>query len=138
MNQIEEVKKARIRTEALVDCDFHCCKWKDNGEIFTVEDFGCAGRKKLIADGYGSKEHYGNGAVYAKEEDLIYLDNLTEPKLRRLLTFEEVTQIYEAWDLLTDIEVPPTGSFAKMPGGFWSLIDFGMMVAVEQQEVKDH
>lgn len=69
----EGVEKARIRTGALVSCDFHYCRWKDDGEIFTVEDFGCEGRKRLIADGYGSKGCYGNGAVYAKEEDLIYV-----------------------------------------------------------------
>ncbi len=70
----EEIKKAKIKDGALIGCDFHYCSWKDEGEIFTVEDIGCVGRRRLIADGYGSKEHYGNGALYAREEDLIYVD----------------------------------------------------------------
>lgn len=91
----EKVKRARIRTGALIGCDFHYCRWTDNGEIFTVEDFMGEGRKKLIADGYGSKADYGNGVIYAKEEDLIFVNDsqLFEPKPDKLLTGKKIGKI---------------------------------------------
>lgn len=79
MTNLEEVKKARIKDGALVVIGMSYCRWEDNGEVFIVYDF-IEGRKCLVADGYGSKAHYGNGAVYVSDEDLIYTNQLFEPK----------------------------------------------------------
>ena len=94
MDRLEEV--ARIKDGALVGCDMHYCRWKDNGEVFTVKDFGHTDRKRLVADGYGSKANYGNGAIYVKSTDLIPIDTPIpepQPDQSRLLSDEDWEKI---------------------------------------------
>jgi hypothetical protein len=62
-------KFARIKDGALIGCDMSACIWKDNGEVFEVEEF-TKERNKLKAPNYGG-EPYGNGCLYVKKEDLI-------------------------------------------------------------------
>jgi hypothetical protein len=65
--------KCRIKKGAIVGQDFSCYKWGNDRTIFTVTKT-INGRKQCTADGYGSfavKEEYGNGCVYALENDLM-------------------------------------------------------------------
>jgi ssDNA-binding Zn-finger/Zn-ribbon topoisomerase 1 len=71
MEKAERLQYARVKDGAFIGCDMHVCKWKDNGEVFEVHESN-GKRKQLIADGYGSKNDYGNGSIFVNEEDLIY------------------------------------------------------------------
>jgi hypothetical protein len=82
MDKKPQMMKARIKDGAFVGCDFHVISWKDKGEVFDVANFNTE-RKKLTASGYGAKDNYGNGALYAKEEDLIpYVEPSPKDKLK--------------------------------------------------------
>ncbi len=71
--------KVRIVDGAIVGQDFSFWKWDEDNTIFTVDDiFGQPKlRCRLIAEGYGTKDNYGNGAVYANMEDLRRIDGQT-------------------------------------------------------------
>jgi hypothetical protein len=73
------LEKAMIKTGAIVGQDFHWAKWRNDGEIFDVESkgvlFEVKGERVLTAPGYGEMGNYGNGSLFVKEEDLIYIDD---------------------------------------------------------------
>jgi hypothetical protein len=66
--------KYRIRKGATVSQDFTRIEWQNESILFFASDHTISGKRKCIADGYGSfleGEKYGNGALYVDENDLI-------------------------------------------------------------------
>ena len=71
----------RIKNGATVGQDFSVFQWENDGTIFEAKDRLVGERKQCIADGYGSQldyESYGNGALYAKPSDLIFLSGIND------------------------------------------------------------
>ena len=70
VNETPQKKEiARIRDGAIVGCDMHQVRWKDNGEVFEVKPF-TNDTRRLEAPYYGGKP-YGNGALYVKVGDVV-------------------------------------------------------------------
>ena len=73
--------KVRIKEGAIVGQDMSCAEWEDDGTIFDVHSF-TEDKARLVACGYGvlgdSGKSYGNGALFVKKSDLIFLDNSGE------------------------------------------------------------
>lgn len=63
-------RSVRIKTGALVGQDFHTVPWNDCGEEFIISEILNKDKVQLKAYGYGHKNKYGNGAVYANPKDL--------------------------------------------------------------------
>jgi len=70
VNEAPQKKEiARIRDGAIVGCDMHQVRWKDDGEVFEVKPF-TNDTRRLEAPYYGGKP-YGNGALYVKIGDVV-------------------------------------------------------------------
>jgi len=64
-------KQARIKGGAIIGCDMHAVRWRDDGEVFEVFPL-IENKVRLMAPGYGG-EPYGNGPLYVRTEDLILI-----------------------------------------------------------------
>jgi len=63
--------RVTIRGGALVGQDMKQIRWKNTGKIFTIVDkVYNEMRYRLMADGYGEPDSYGNGCLYSNESDI--------------------------------------------------------------------
>ena len=78
MTNLKKINKTtvRIKEGVIFGQDFSFPTWpikkEDVNLVFEIEEKLSNGRIRLVADGYGNKGNYGNGAVYVDEDALIF------------------------------------------------------------------
>ena len=98
--------KCRIKKGAMVGQDFSQFRWGDDQTIFTASDAPINGRRKCIADGYGSfleGEEYGSGAVYVQDCDLVPVNSVAKGEdemIKVNVTPKELACCF--WDMVSE------------------------------------